>query len=325
MAGLRGNQAYWVAAAQSEGKGKEPKKWQDTYLFTDGNIQPTTQTDQLSETDSSRNAGDLFITQTGSEGSPAAYVRTASIHHLLYYALGAQTDEGKAEEGFTHKLASAAALPYVTFGKGQGGTLYEQFNDCKVDELTLSWSTGQPGTVALSIMGRGAVRKTEEWKTELAPPATSTAAPVSFNGATVKIGGSETRLVSSFELTISNNLTVQQTDDSIPFDIVEGPLAVTLGFDYIVEDLKEYNKFNYGGEAGTTQSASIYTTENLTFEFAGPTAKDSMSLIIPKTAYTEFPIEPDAGGAPVTAAVRGAAQRHASGFLQATVKNTVEK
>lgn len=324
MAGLRGNQAFWVAAKQEE-KGKEPKKWQDTYLFTDGNINPSRQTDQLSETDSNRNAGDFFVTQTGSEGAPAAYIRTASIQHLLEYALGTASHEGSAEAGFTHKVSSAAALPYITLGKGQGATLYEQFNDCKVDELSLSWSTGQPGTVSASVMGRSAVRQTKAWEGELAAPTTNTDAPLSFNGATVKIGGAETRLVSSFELTISNNLTVQQTDDSIPFDIVEGPLAVTLGFDYIVEDLKEYNKFHYGGEAGTAQSASIYTTEDLTFEFAGKNAKNSLKLVIPKTAYTEFPIEPDAGGAPVTAAVRGAAQRDEEGFVQATVLNEIEK
>lgn len=324
MAGLRGNQAFWVAAKQS-GKGVEPTKWQDTYLFTDGNLSPSLQSDQLAETDSSRNAGDFFVTQTGSEGNPAAYVRTASIQHLLEYALGSAAHEGSAEAGYTHKVSSAAALPYITLGKGQGGTLFEQFNDCKVDELAFSWATGQPGTVSASIMGRSAVRKTEEWKEELAPPATSTLPPLNFNNATVKIGGAETRLVSSFELTISNNLTVQQTDDSIPFDIVEGPLAVTLGFDYIVEDLKEYNKFHYGGEAGTTQKPEIYTTEDLTFEFAGTNAKNSLKFVIPKTAYTEFPIEPDAGGAPTTAAVRGAAQRDAEGFLQATVLNEVEK
>lgn len=323
MAGLRGNQAFWTIATQAK-KGEEPKKWLDTLLFTDGNLAPSRQTDQLSETDSSRNAGDFFVTQTGSEGSPAAYVRTASIHHLLEVALGTAAHEG-SEEKFTHKISSAAALPYVTLGKGQGATLFEQFNDCKIDELSLNWSTGQPGTVGLSVMGRSAVRKTEQWKEEFAPPATSTLPPLNFNKATVKIGGAETRLVSSFELTISNNLTVQQTDDAIPFDIVEGPLAVTLGFDFIVEDLKEYNKFHYGGEAGTAQSADIFTTEDLTFEFAGHNADNSLKLVVPKTAYTEFPVEPDAGGAPVTAAVRGAAQRDTDGFLQATVKNNVEK
>lgn len=322
MAGLRGNQAFWVAAKQTA-KGAEPTKWQDTYLFTDGNISPSRQTDQLAETDSNRNAGDFFVTQTGSEGAPAAYVRTPSIHHLLEYALGAATHEGTTEA--KHKITPAAALPYITIGKGQGATLFEQFNDCKVDELSFNWATGQPGTVSMSVMGRSAIRKTAEWSAELAPPATSTVPPLNFNNATVKIGGAETRLVSSFELTISNNLTVQQTDDSIPFDIVEGPLAVTLGFDFIIEDLKEYNKFHYGGEAGTTQSADIFTTENLTFEFAGTNAKNNLQFIVPKAAYTEFPVEPDAGGAPVTAAVRAAAQRSTEGFLKAEVKNEVEK
>jgi hypothetical protein len=322
MAGLRGNQAFWTAAKQTA-KGAEPTKWQDTFLFTDGNISPTRQTDQLSETDASRNAGDFFVTQTGSEGSPAAYIRDASIHHLLEYALGAATHEGTTN--FTHKVASSAALPYVTLGKGQGAVLFEQFNDMKCDSLTLNWSTGQPGTVAASFMGRSAVRKTAEWAAELAPPATNTAPPLNFNGATVKLNGSETRLVSSFELTISNNLTVQQTDDSVPYDIVEGPLAVTLGFDYIVEDLKEYNKFHYGGEAGTAQSASIFTTENLQFTFAGASVNNKLDLVIPKTAYTEFPIEPDAGGAPVSAAVKGAAQRSTEGFVKATVFNQVEE
>lgn len=323
MAGLRGNQAYWVVSKQS-GKGVEPTKWEDTLLFTDGNLNPSRQTDQLSETDNSRNAGDFFVTQTGSEGQPAAYVRTASIHHLIEYALGASTHEGTEGE-FKHKGSAAAALPYIALGKGQGATLFEQFNDCKVDELSFNWATGQPGTVSMSVMGRSAVRKTEQWKEAFAPPATSTLPPLNFNKALVKIGGAETRLVSSFELTISNNLTVQQTDDSVPFDIVEGPLAVTLGFDYIVEDLKEYNKFHYGGEAGTTQSAEIFTTENLTFEFAGNNAKNNLQFIVPKTAYTEFPVEPDAGGAPVTAAVRGAAQRHSEGFLKTETKNEVEK
>lgn len=327
MAGFRGNQAFWTAAKQAE-KDKAPKDWQDTYLFTDGNLMPGRQTDQLSETDANRNAGDFFVTQTGTEGTPGAYVRAASIHHLLEYALGAAESSGSAEAGFTHTIAPAAALPYLTLGKGLSGSLFEQFSDCKVDELSLKWSTGQPGTVSTGVKGRAATRRAAVWGAEDepgVPPATNMDAPLSFNNATVTINGAETRLVSSFELTISNNLTVQQTDDSVPFDIVEGLLAVTFGFDFIIEDLKEYNKFHYGGESGTTQSPDIFTAEDLKFKFAGTNAKNSLELHVPKYAYTEFPVEPDAGGAPVTAAVRGAAQRDPEGFVKATVKNEVEK
>lgn len=318
MAGLRGNQAFLVAAKQS-GKGVEPTKWQDKYFFSGGNISPSRGTDQLAETDSNRNAGDFYVTQTAVEGSPEVYVRDDSVAHLLEYALGAVAHSGEAD--FTHTITPSAALPYVTFGKQQAGVLFEQFNDVKVDELTISAGTAAPLTASFSVQGRSAVRKTEEWKAELAPPAASTVAPLNYNQATVKVGGGATSLVSSFEVTISNNLTLQQTDDSVPFDVVEGTLAVSLGFDMIFEDLKEYNKFHYGGEAGTTQSATIFTT-SAEFEFARG-EKNSLKFTFPKIAYQEFPVEPDPGGGPVVVSVRAAAQRHTEGFVTAVVKNQV--
>lgn len=326
MAGIRGNQAYLLAAKQA-GKGEVPSAWQDALPFSGGNIGPSRTTDQLSETDNTRNAGDFYVQQTGVEGSPEVYARDTSIHHLLEYGLGAAEHSG--ETNFTHVVTPAASLPYVTFAKGQGGILFEQYNDCKVDELAFSWATGSPGTVTIGTMGLASVRQAEAWKAEGNEgevkddvPAFAEAAPLNFNNATVKIGGGETRLVSSFELTISNNLTMQQTDDSVPYDVVEGIFAVTLGFDYILEDLKEYNKFHYGGESGTKQSASLATT-SMEITLAGAGANNSLKFELPKIAYQEFPVEPDPGGAPVTVAVRGASQRHANGFVKATVKNQV--
>lgn len=320
MTGILGSKAYLVAAKQSA-KAVEPTKWQDKYFFEGGNIEPTQGTDQLAETDDNRNAGDFFVTQTAVEGTPEVYVRDTNIHHILEYGLG--TAEHSGAVNFVHKLTAATSLPYVTFGKGQGGLLFEQYNDCKVDELTISAGTAAPLVVSAAIKGRSSVRKTSEWSAELAPPAAATAAPLNFNQALCKIAGAETRLISSFECTISNNLTLQQTDDSVPLDVVEGTLAVTLGFDLVFESLAEYNKFHYGGEAGTTQNPSIFTTSaSFLFEVG---VNNSLLLTFPKIAYTEFPVEPDPGGAPIVVSVRAAAQRHAEGFVKAEVKNQVEK
>lgn len=321
MAGLRGNQAYFVAAKQAS-KGTPVTKWQDKYLFTGGNIAPTHDTDQLAETDDTRNAGDLYVTQTAVGGSPEAYVRDTSIHHMLEYVLGAAEHTG--ETNFVHVLTASAALPYVTFGKSLGATLIEQFNDCKVDELSLSWATASPGTFTASVMGLAAIRQAEAWKEESAPPASATAAPLNYNNATVKLGGAETRLISSFDCSITNGCTLQQTEDSIPYDIVEGQLNVNMGFDLIFENLKEYNKFHYGGESGTEQSSKIFTT-SAEITLAGASANNYLTLEFPNLAYEEFEPEPDPGGGPVTVAVRAKAQRHASGFVKATVKNQVEK
>jgi hypothetical protein len=326
MAGLRGSQAQWAYAKQTA-KGTPATKWEDGFFFTDGNLGPTKQTDQLAETDANRNAGNFFVTQTGAEGQPSAYVRTEGIQHILEAAMGSVVHSGTTPK-FIHTITPAASLPYIMLGKAQGGVLFEQFNDCKLDELSFSWATGQPGTFSASFMGREAKRLVATWTGELAlatKAIPSVRPPVSFNQATVKQNGVETRLASSFELTISNNLTVQQTDDSIPFDIVEGTFGVTFGYDYIVQDLVEYNKFNYGGESGTEQKPEIYEGENLTVAFAQEAENNIVEFKVPKYAYTEFPVEPDAGGAPTTSAVRGASQRSSEGFLSAVVKNTTEK
>jgi len=322
MAGLRGNQAYLVAAKQAS-KGTPVTKWQDTYFFTsNSSISPTKTIGQLSETDSNRQAGNNYVQQTAVEGSPQVYVRDPSAHHFLEYVLGGVANSGSAGE-YKHILTPAATIPYVTFGRGLGATLYEQFNDCMVSDLTIQAGTASPLTAQATIMGLSAKRQTEEWKTESAPPAASTAAPYNFNEALVKIGGTETRLVSSFNMTISNNVTLQQTDDSIPYDLVPGTFQVTMGFDMIFEDLKEYNKFHYGGEAGTEQKNEIFTTTAL-FEFKKE-AKKYVKFEFPQLAYQTFPVDPDPGGSPIVVSVTAAAQRGASPFVTAEVMNAIEK
>lgn len=317
MAGIPGNQAYLVAAKQTA-KDTPNTTFSDKLFFSGGNIGPTHGTDQLAETDSSRQAGDPYVTVTGVEGAPEVYLRDASIHHILEWALGSTVHSGTTN--FVHTVTPGAALPYLTLGKGQGNLLWEQFQDCKISELTISADAGSPLTAALSVVGRSSVRQATEWGSLPAGP-DSTSPVYNFNDATVTLGGSATSLISSFECTISNNVTAQQTDDSVPYDVADGQLEVTLGFNMLFETLAEYNKFNYGGAAGTTQSASIYST-SADFNFAKG-ANNGVDFTFPKIAYEEFPVEPDAGGDPVTVAVRARAMRNASGFLTAVVKNQV--
>lgn len=320
MAGLPGNRAYLAAAKQTV-KGTPLLTFTDKLFFAGGNIMPTHATDQLAETDSTRQAGDPYITTTGIEGSPEVYVRDASIHHLLEWSLGTVVHTG-ASTPYTHTITPGAALPYVTFAKGQGGLLFEQFQDCKISELTISADAGAPLTAALTIMGRSAVRVASEWAgaTGLTGP-DSTNPVYNFNDATVTLGGSATALVSSFEMTIANNVTSQQTDDSVPYDVADGQLEVSMGFNIIFEDLTEYNKFNYGGAAGTLQSPNIYSTSAV-FSF-DKGANNQVQFTFPKIAYEEFPVEPNAGGDPIVVSVRARAMRNTSGFVTAVVKNGV--
>jgi hypothetical protein len=132
MAGLRGNQAYLLAEKQSA-KGT-PAVFDATgsvrVPFSGGDLSPTKTTDQLSETDANRDEGTTYVQQTAAEGSPELYVRDSVIHRFLEMAFGAISTSGTTN--YTHTVTPANALPYVTFGKALGGTLYEQYEDCMV-------------------------------------------------------------------------------------------------------------------------------------------------------------------------------------------------
>lgn len=320
MAGLRGNIA-WIMAQKQTAKGTAATlSAASAYKMplSGGGIAPVRETDNLSETDSSRDRGTSYVTTSGVEGSPEFYARDASLGFWLWAALGADAVTGTTN--YTHVLTPSNALPYITAWRNVGDTLWEQYRDCKVGSLTISADAGAPLAVTAGINGLQASRLTVD-PTIAVPVAIQTGAVYNFNEATVTLAGGATALVSSFELTIENNLTRQQTDDVVPYDVVEGTREVSLSFDLIFENIDEYNKFHYGGVSGTTVSNSIYTTSAV-FNFSKG-VDNSIDFNLPSIAYTEFPVDANPGGDPVTVSVAAAAQRSGSPVVTATVKNQV--
>lgn len=302
MAGLRGNQAYWGWNKQTV-KGTPPTLTVFKTPFSGGNIAPTRSIAQLSETDTSRDEGVSYVEQTAIEGSPEMYVRDSNMHSLFDLALGGTVTTG-GPTNYSHAATPTNTLPYATFYKMLGGLLYESYEDCLVSELTISADTGGALTAAISLVGRKAVRLAAEPDALVIPSSTSV---FNFNEATVLRDYVGTSLISNFELTFSNNVTAQQTDSAIPYDVVPGQRSVTVSYDMIFEDLTDYNTFHYGSAGGTTQGSAI-TTQNLLFTFI-KTANNVVTLSIPNAAVEEFPVEPDPGGDPVVASVRARGQR----------------
>lgn len=319
MAGVSGNIGWLLAQKQTVKGTPATIATASAYKMplTGGGMAPTRETDNLSETDASRDRGVTYITQTGVEGSPEFYARDASIGFWLWAVLGAVADTGTTN--YTHTITPANSLPYITAWRNVGDLLWEQYLDCKVGSLTISGDAGAPLTATAGLMGRQATRLTATPDT--GTPITVQSGPVyTFNDATVTVGGSATALVSSFELSIENNISLQQTDDSIPYDVVEGTREISLSFDMVFADLTEYNKFHYGGAAGTTQTNSLFTTSAL-FSF-DKGANNSIAFNLPSIAYEEFPVDIDPGGDPIVVSVAAAAQRGGT-ILTATVKNQV--
>jgi hypothetical protein len=204
---------------------------------------PVRTIDQLAETDASRDQGVSFARSGGVEGTPECYVRDASIGALLFYALGADARPAHAE---LHAHAHAGELDPVRHLLADiADTLFEQYQDCFVSSLTIRAGRRRPA--------HGSRRRQR-------PPVHAPdggpfghpgdPAPVRLRLQLQRRDGHarrrRDRAVSSFELTIDNNVTRQQTDDFVPYDVVAGQRQVSLSFDLIFETLAEYNKFHYG-------------------------------------------------------------------------------
>jgi len=315
MAGIAGNRA-WLGFAKQSAKGSPAANPVYRVPFSGGSIAPVRETDNLEETDSSRERGDTYVVTSGVEGSPEFYARHESLGIPLLGVLGAKTTTGTGP--YVHEFTAAATLPYLTFWRDIGDLLYERYTDCFISQLQITADAGQPLACTANVQGLSATRLTSDpsGSSELA-----SGAPFSFNEAAVTLGGASTRLISSFELTIDNNVTRQQTDDVTPYDVVAGTLEVSIGFNLIFESLAEYNKFHYGGSSGTTISPDIFTTD-ANFVFTKSSGEE-LEIDLPAIAYEEFPVEPDTGGDPIVVAVRATSQRSDDEPITVTLTNDV--
>lgn len=321
MAGLRGNTAWLMFAKQATQGTAATVAAATTHKvpFAGGNIGPVRETDNLSETDSNRDQGVPYVVTTGVEGSPEVYVRDASIGALLFGVLGADSPSA-GPTNYIHTITPNNTLPYFTFWRNLSDTLWEQYKDCNVSSLTISAEAGAPLSATVGIQGLVPTRLTTDPST--APAITLASSQVyNYNNATVTLGGSATSMIRSFELTIENNVSRQQTDDVTPFDVTPGIREVTLSFDMIFANLTEYNQFHYGGAAGTSVSANIYNTSAV-FDFSLG-ANNGVAFNLPSIAYTEFNPEPDPGGDPIVVSVSAVGVRSGSPIVTATVKNQV--
>lgn len=316
MGGLLGNQASFALAKQTA-KGTPNTTYTDRVPFTGGSIAPTRSVDNLAETDSNRDQGTSFVTSMGVEGTPEFYVRDAQIHHFLAAAFGAQADTGTTPN-YTHTITPANALAYYTLYREIGGTLFEQFNDCMANELTVSADAGGPLTASLSFVGLAATRLTAQ-PAAISSLTLANGTVYNYGQVTATLGGSVSHLVSSFEMTLTNNTSQQQTDTIAFYDNVPGQRELTVGFQLVFESLNQYNLFHYGSTSGTAQSSTLATT-SLDFQFDNG-ANNQVKFTFPSVAYEEVPVDPDPSGAPIVVNVSARAQRGASPICTAVVKN----
>jgi hypothetical protein len=314
MSGIAGNKAWWMIQKQTA-KGTPATPILGTTAiggayrlpFSGGSLAVNRVFGKLAETDASRDQGVSFAKVGGLAGTPEAYVRADSFAGLASYALGANTDGGTTPK-FTHTAtAGTASPPYITVWNGVGETLYEQYQDCFINSLQVKTTAGEPLTAAMNILGIKTTRLTTDPSVAATIPL-QTGYAFNFNDVDVELSGGVVHTVSSFDMTITNAVTVQQTDNFSPHDVVAGIRTVDLTFDMVFENLTEYNKFNFGEASGTAESNKLYKT-SAKFIFAPEGSEEKIEFELPTIAYETFPIVPNVAGTPIVVSVKAVAQR----------------
>lgn len=316
MAGLASN-VGWVQWGKQSVKGTAVVPSFRSNFASNDRIAPRAEFASFPETDASRDAPDSQKMSGGTEGSFQVGARDSIMHSILEAAQGTKVTSGSTN--FTHTITNGTALAYWTVEEMIADLLWERFTDSVANELTINVEAGGFMTAALSWMGRTPTRLTS------APTAATLAtdALYTFNDATVSIGGAATALVRSMNLTLTNNLQVQQTDEFVPYDIHAGQREVTIGFDIIFESLAHYNAFHYSdGGSLVAQTATTFVTD-LNFLFTKG-ANNSIEFDFDAINFEEYPIAPDPGGDPFVIPVRARSRRNATtGLMKSIVKNQV--
>lgn len=291
-----------------------------TRLATDDRLVPRGEFVQFAETDGSRDAPDSEKLQGGFEGGFGMGLRDAFFHKVAEAALGFKATTGTTNYSHAVSTKNGAAdvpLSYYSIQQNLGDQLWEQFVDGVVNEWTVTGEAGGFLTSTLTFMGITPSRLTS------APtgPAVASGSLYNFNDATISIGGAAVGYVRSFNMTVSNNLQLLQTDDFTPRDVHAGQREVTIGFDMLFENLDHYNAFHYGGVSGTAQSGTTYITD-LLFSFSKG-ANNGIDFDFDSVNFEEVPVAPDTAGDPIIVAARARTRRNASGPVKCIVKNQV--
>lgn len=243
---------------------------------------------------------------------------------LLYGALGSLVTTGAGP--FTHVSVPANDNPYLTFwGRAFGGD-YMRVEDCKIDELEISWENAGHVSLAMTAMGVvfnwGAVAPTPTNDESVGGTPLFRAA-----GGVFKVdpasGVPIERPVVSGSIKITNNTeAVPQSKSVQPSDVMPGVKDIEYTLTIAPNDLSDVRKAVTGGAAGTTiGNVPVYGSLDWLFTID---ANTDLRIEAPRVqAMIEAP-EADPAGGYLEVELGGKAVQPAAGdALKTTLRNTV--
>ncbi len=294
MAGVSGNIATLAIGKQSA---KGTPQGTPTYRmkFTGGNVEGRRDTIQLAETDSTRQQGNTVVVGSRVEGSSEHYIRPNSFALLSYLMHGAIATTGAGP--YTHTITPATSLPYATLFKSIGGLLADRYSDCWINSLGVRGAAGGALTCSVGWLGL----TPEFGATDPGTPAAETQNPHVYPEVTVTIGGATTAIVESFDMNFENQAQLIPGDTGLYMaDMGLGELQVRGTMTLLFESDAEYRRHLTGSTSGTAPTTTV-ASQTLSIK-ALVSGSLSVEWVFAGVAWTEFPVNPDPGGAPIKVA-----------------------
>lgn len=296
MPAISGNKATLAIGKQSV-KGTPAASATFKLKFTGGNVEGKREIIQLAETDASRQQGQSVVVGARVEGTSEHYVRPSDFGLLAYLGLGAIATSGAGADK-THTITPADTAPYATLWKAIGGNvLIDKYSDCRIKSLRVKGGAGQALTVSVEWYGLNALFGTTD-----DPAAAVTESVLVYPQVTVTKGGSAPGTVENFELVLENGGEGIPADKQIqPYDFVWGELQVSGTLTMLFESDADYRRYQTGTTGGTAWTTTL-ASETLSIK-AQETAVRSIEAVMAGMSIVEYPVNPDAGGAPIKVAM----------------------
>lgn len=209
----------------------------------------------------------------------------------------------------THTITPGTTQQYLTVFSRRPGALYEKWTSGSLESLTLSARVGDPNLeVAAEIIGLAS----SVGSAYTAGATEAMSSRLTAIGGTVAAdwgAGSATRSnVSAFSVRLSRP-TIVHPDYESPsaIRIDHEALRIEVALSLIFEDYAAYRAAFYGGESGTSLSSTVAEGSAL-FDF-----EETLSLSIPRVAWSMDAPEASGDGGPVIATLSGIGLRPPSG------------
>jgi hypothetical protein len=257
--------------------------------FRTVDFNPENETQEFREGGSDRTGANIKKVGMVFNGTLEANLRADLAGRLFTMALGSDVVSGVGP--YLHTITPAAlmwwTLERMILGALTPAEIVDRIIDCKLNTLSMTGNAGDMVQASAEFMGLNV-----DSSVAAASPSYSTEDLLKFLHGTFNVLGGASDEVTSFTLTINNNIEAIQTNKLTYQQLVELNLDVSLDLTIKATSVAEYRKAYYGGAAGTAPNEALEESQVvLTFNngLVGANERE-VQVTIPLLAYTAIPL-----------------------------------